>query len=261
MIVKMKDIFSLEGKNAVVIGGAGGIGQSIAKGLAFYGANVSIASRKLEGLQKAANEIKEEVNKEIKIFQVDTTSEESIKTLVEKVVSEVGSVDILVNSQGLNIKYNALEFNMDDWDKLFNVNVKGLMMCCKEFAKVMVKQNYGKIVNVSSVRGARACGNGNSAYCSSKGAVDMMTRTLSFELAPYNITVNAVGPTLTETPMMENFFKQNPNIKETLSKSHPLGRLGTPDDMIGATVFLASDASSYVTGQVVYADGGLTAIG
>ena len=257
----MKDIFSLVGKNAVVIGGAGGIGQAIAKGLAFYGANVAIASRKLEGLQKAAQEIKEEVNKEIKIFQVDAGSEESIKALVENVISDMGRVDILVNSQGLNLKHNALEFNMEDWDKVFNINVKGLMMCCKEFGKVMVKQNYGRIINVSSVRGARACGNGNAGYCSSKGAVDMMTRTLSFEFAPYNITVNAVGPTLTETPMMENFFNQNPQIKETLSKSHPLGRLGTPEDMIGPSVFLASEAAGYVTGQIIYADGGLTAIG
>jgi gluconate 5-dehydrogenase len=136
------------------------------------------------------------------------------------------------------------------------------MMCCKEFAKVMVKQNYGKIINVSSVRGARACGNGNSGYNSSKGAVDMMTRTLSFELAPHNITVNAIGPSVIATPMMtEGLFKQKPELQGILEKNHPLGRLGTPDDMIGATVFLASEASNYVTGQIIYPDGGLTAIG
>jgi gluconate 5-dehydrogenase len=257
----MKDIFSLAGKNAVVIGGAGGIGQAISTGLSFYGANVAIASRKLENLEKAAQEIKAEVGKDISIYQVDAGSEESIKDLVENVVKDMGRVDILINSQGLNIKKEALDFDMNDWDYLFNVNVKGLMICCKEFGKVMAEQKYGKIVNVSSVRGARACGGGNSAYCSSKGAVDMMTRTLAVEFAPHNITVNAVGPTLTETPMMAGFFEKNPNIKESLSKSHPLGRLGTPEDMIGAAVFLASDASSYVTGQVVYSDGGLTAVG
>jgi len=257
----MKDIFSLSGKNAVVIGGAGGIGQAISAGLAFYGANVAIASRKLENLEKAAQEIKEEIGKEISVYQVDAGSEESIRALVENVVKDMGRVDILINSQGLNIKKEAMDFDMNDWDHLFNINVKGLMICCKEFGKVMAKQNYGKIVNVSSVRGARACGGGNAAYCSSKGAVDMMTRTLAVEFAPYNITVNAVGPTLTETPMMTGFFEKNPNIKESLSKSHPLGRLGTPEDMIGAAVFLSSDASSYVTGQVVYADGGLTAVG
>lgn len=257
----MKDIFSLQGKNAIVIGGAGGIGQAIAKGLAFYGAKVGIASRKLENLEKAAQEIQTDINKEVKIFQVDSANEDSIKALAGKVVAEMGKVDILVNSQGINIKQSALEFQMDQWDALFNVNVKGVMMCCKEFAKIMTKQNYGKIINVSSVRGARACGGGNSAYNSSKGAVDMMTRTLAVELAPFNITVNAVGPTVTETPMMTKPLTDNPALKERLTGAHPLGRLSVPEDMIGAAVFLASDASNYVTGQVIYPDGGLTAIG
>ncbi|MBP2643594.1 MAG: gno 1 [Firmicutes bacterium] len=257
----MEDIFSLKGKNAVVIGGAGGIGQAIAKGLAFYGANVAIASRKMEGLTKAAQEIEAEVGKKIKVFQVDSADQASIQNLVSQVVADMGSVEILVNSQGLNIKAPALEFNMDEWDSVFKVNVKGLMMCCTEFAKVMVKQNYGKIVNVSSVRGARAIGGGNSAYCSSKGAVDMMTRTLAVELAPYNITVNAIGPTVTETPMMVKFLEKDPKAKEKICAAHPIHRMAVTADCIGAAVFLASQASSYVTGQVIYPDGGLTAVG
>jgi len=257
----MEDVFSLKGKNAIVIGGAGGIGQSIAKGLAFYGANVAIASRKLAGLEQAAQEIKEEVGKDIKIFQVDSSEEGSIKELVAAVAADMGKVDILVNSQGYNVKHNALEFPMDEWDALFKVNVKGVMMCCKEFAAVMSKQNYGKIINISSVRGSRACGGGNAAYCSSKGALDMMTRTLAVELAPYNITVNAIGPALTETKMVASFLAKDPGGKERYAKSIPLGRIGYTDDIIGASVFLASAASSYVTGQVIYPDGGLTAIG
>ncbi|MBP2652808.1 MAG: gno 1 [Firmicutes bacterium] len=257
----MEDIFSLKGKNAVVIGGAGGIGQAIAKGLAFYGANVAIASRKMEGLTKAAKEIGNEVGKEIKVFQVDSSDEASIKNLVSTVVKDMGRVDILVNSQGLNIKAPALEFDMNNWDAVFSVNVKGLMMCCTEFAKVMVKQNYGKIINVSSVRGARACGGGNSAYCSSKGAVDMMTRTLAVELAPHNITVNAIGPTVTETPMMVQFLSKDPGAKERIAASHPIHRMAVVEDCIGAAVFLASQASNYVTGQIIYPDGGLTAVG
>jgi NAD(P)-dependent dehydrogenase (short-subunit alcohol dehydrogenase family) len=257
----MEDIFSLKGKNAVVIGGAGGIGQSIAKGLAFYGANVAIASRKLESLQQAAADIEAEVGKKIKIFQVDSSNQQSIQALVSSVVAEMGSVEVLVNSQGLNIKAPALEFNMDDWQSVFDVNVKGLMMCCMEFAKQMTKQNYGKIINVSSVRGARACGGGNAAYCSSKGAVDMMTRTLAVELADSHITVNAIGPTVTDTPMMMKFLSGIPGIKEKIAASHPLHRMAVSDDCIGAAVFLASDASSYVTGQVIYPDGGLTAVG
>lgn len=257
----MEDIFSLKGKNAVVIGGAGGIGQSIAKGLAYYGANVSIASRKLESLKQAAQEIEAEVGKKISVFQVDSGVESSIKELVAAVIAEMGTVDILVNSQGYNTKHSALEFPMDEWDALFNVNVKGVMICCKEFASVMVKQNYGKIINVSSVRGARACGGGNSAYNSSKGALDMMTRTLAVELAPYNITVNAVGPALTETNLMTKFLQGNPGLKEKIAQGIPMGRIGLTEDIIGAAVFLASEASSYVTGQIIYPDGGLTAIG
>lgn len=257
----MEDIFSLKGKNAVVIGGAGGIGQSIAKGLAFYGANVGIASRKLEGLNQAAQEIEAEVGKKIKVFQVDAGAESSIKELVASVVAEMGTVDILVNSQGYNTKHSALEFPMDEWDALFNVNVKGVMTCCKEFARVMVKQKYGKIINVSSVRGARACGGGNSAYNSSKGALDMMTRTLAVELAPYNITVNAVGPALTETKLVAKFLQQDPGGKERYASTIPMGRIGLTEDIIGAAVYLASEASSFVTGQIIYPDGGLTAIG
>lgn len=257
----MNDIFSLKGKNAVVIGGAGGIGQAIAKGLAFYGANVAIASRKLEGLNQAAKEIESEIGKEIKVFQVDSGVEESIKGLVAAVVADMGRVDILVNSQGFNTKHPALEFPMDEWDALFNVNVKGVMICCKEFAKVMAKQNYGKIINVSSVRGSRACGGGNSAYNASKGALDMMTRTLAVELAPHNITVNAVGPALTETKLVAKFLEKDPEGKERYARTIPMGRIGLVDDVIGAAVFLASEASSYVTGQILYPDGGLTAVG
>lgn len=257
----MEDIFSLKGKNAVVIGGAGGIGQALAKGLAYYGANVAIASRKLEALQQTSQEIEAETGKKVKVFQVDTTQENSIQDLVRAVVADMGSVEILVNSQGYNVKFNAMEFPMAEWEALFKVNVQGVMMCCKEFAKVMAKQNYGKIINVSSVRGARACGGGNSAYNSSKGALDMMTRTLAVELAPYNITVNAIGPALTETKMVAKFLNADPGGKERYANTIPMRRIGQTDDCIGAVVFLASEASGYVTGQVIYPDGGLTAVG
>ncbi|MCM8711242.1 SDR family oxidoreductase [Clostridium sp. SYSU_GA19001] len=255
----MQDIFSLKGKNAVVVGGAGGIGQAIAKGLAFYGANVAIASRNLESLNRAAKEIEEEVSVKIKVFQVDAANEESIKSLAQNVAADMGRVDILVNSQGYNKKYDAIEFPMDVWDDMFDVNVKGVMMCCKEFAKLMIPNKYGKIINVSSVRGARACGGGNAAYCSTKGALDMLTRVLCVELAPYNITVNAIGPTITETPMMKDIMNKNLEIKNKILGNIPMGRMGEKDDVIGTAVFLASDASRFVTGQVIYTDGGQTA--
>lgn len=256
----MNDIFSIKGKNAVVIGGAGGIGQAIALGLATYGANVAIASRNLENLERAAKEIEEESGKKIKVFQVDSANEESIKNLVNNVVSEMGTVDILVNSQGFNIKHAAVDFPMNEWDSLFDVNVKGVMMCCKEFAGIMVKQNSGKIINVSSVRGVRANSGGNSAYCASKGAVDMITRTLAAELAQYNIKVNAIGPALIATKLTAKQM-MDPVRNEKYIRNIPMGRIGMTDDVIGTAVYLASPASDFVTGQILYVDGGLTAIG
>lgn len=257
----MDDIFSLKGRNAVVIGGGGGIGQAIAKGLAFYGANVAIASRNMESLTQAAREIEAETGKKIMVFTVDSANEQSVQELVANIAGQMGTVDILVNSQGFNVKYAALDFPMEKWDELFQVNVKGVMICCKLFGAEMAKQGYGKIINVSSVRGIRAIAGGSSAYCSSKGALDMLTRTLAVELAPNNITVNAIGPALTETKMVAQMLSRDPEGKGKYMANIPLGRLGLTDDLIGAAVFLAADASSFVTGQVLYVDGGLTAIG
>lgn len=256
----MENMFDLTGKNAIVIGGGGGIGQAIAQGLAEYGAQVGIASRNLVSLQEVVEEIKVNTGKDIKAFQVDVTSEESVQKLVQEVVNNFGTVDILVNSQGFNIKNQALDFPMDKWDSLFNVNVRGFMLCCKEFGKVMVDNKYGKIINVSSVRGIRANAGGNSAYCSSKGAVDMITRTLAAEWAPHNVNVNAIGPALVATKLTEKQMKE-PGRTEKYVKNIPMGRIGAAKDMVGAAVFLASPASDFVTGQIIYIDGGLTAIG
>lgn len=256
----MEDLFSLKGRNAVVVGGAGGIGQAIAQGLAVYGANVAIASRRLDNLNQAAAEIKAATGKEVRVFQVDAADEDSVKKLVAETVDAMGTVDILVNSQGYNIKRAAIDFPMDEWDALFRVNVKGVMMCCKEFAGVMVAQNRGKIVNVSSVRGIRANAGGNSAYCASKGAVDMITRTLAAELAPNNIKVNAIGPALIATKLTAKQMLE-PGRTEKYVRNIPMGRIGITDDVVGAAVFLAAPASDFITGQVIYIDGGLTAIG
>lgn len=258
----MKDILSLAGKKAVVIGGGGGIGQSIAKGLAHYGADVAIASRNMDTLKTAATEIEAEIGKKIRCFQVDSTNNESIQALVQEVVKEMGTVHILVNSQGFNKKFAAIEAKMNEWDDMFNVNVRGVLLCCKEFATVMIKNNYGKIINVSSIRGIRAVigGKGNAGYCTTKGAVDMLTKSLASEWAQYNITVNAIGPIVTETKMMIPIFEANPTGKANTIKAVPMGRLGVPDDNIGPAVFLASDASEFVTGQIIYPDGGMAAV-
>ena len=178
--------------------------------------------------------------------------------LVKEVLAQFGTVDILINAMGLNIKRGALEYPMEDWDMIFSVNVKGTMIACKHFGKVMKERNKGKMINLSSVRGIRGYGGGNAAYCGTKGAVELITKALAIELAPYNIRVNALGPALVITPGTIH-IKQNPALAEKYKAAIPLARLGEPKDLIGAAVFLASEASDFVTGQTLYVDGGLTA--
>ncbi|KKM12732.1 hypothetical protein SY88_02390 [Clostridiales bacterium PH28_bin88] len=256
----MTGLFDLTGKVAVVIGGAGGIGGAIALGLAKQGARVVVASRKLEQIKEEARSIATEAGVETAAFSVDVTQEDSVIQLVGKVLDKFGTVDILVNSQGYNTKAQALDFPMEEWKRLFDVNVTGTMIACKHFGKVMTQNRRGKVINVSSVRGIRANSGGNSAYCGTKGAVDMITRCLAAEWAPFNVNVNAIGPALVATKLTEKQM-QEPGRTEKYLRNIPLGRLGVPEDMVGAAVFLASPASDFLTGQIVYVDGGLTAIG
>lgn len=254
----MQDIFRLDGKIAVVLGGAGGLGEVIALGLSRYGAGLVVASRNMEALEKVADEIKSETGGEVLAMQVDVSDEESMTRLVENVLSEFGTVDILVNAMGLNLKRDALDYPMEDWDTIFSINVKGTMIACKHFGKVMKEKEGGKIINLSSVREVRGYTGGNAAYCATKGAVGMITKTLALELAPHDIYVNAIGPSLIITKGTIH-IQQNPELAKKYSSLIPLGRLGVPKDLVGAAVFLASEASDFITGQTIFVDGGLTA--
>ncbi len=254
----MEDIFSLKGKNAVVLGGAGGLGEAIVEGLSQYGAKIVIASRKLDALETVAADIAAKTGGEIKAMTVDVTDERSMAKLVGDVVEKFGTIDILVNAMGLNIKRDALDYPMEDWDKIFNINVKGTMIACKQFGCIMKEQGKGKIINLSSVREVRGYTGGNSAYCATKGAVGMITKALALELAPYNIYVNAIGPSLIITQGTRHIQK-DPSLAQKYSSQIPLGRLGIPADLKGAAVFLASNASDFITGQTIFVDGGLTA--
>jgi gluconate 5-dehydrogenase len=254
----MKDLFRLDGKVAVVVGGAGGIGSALARGMSQYGAKVVVASRDLDALNRVTEEIHSQTGGEVKAFQVDVTNEGSMVRLVKEVLSGFGSADILINAMGLNIKRDALEYPMEDWERIFAVNVKGTMIACKHFGAVMKNKGSGKIINLSSVRGIRGYGGGNSAYCGTKGAVEVITKALAIELAPFKIRVNALGPALIITPGTVH-IKNDPTLAEKYKAIIPLRKLGEPEDLIGAAVFLASDASDFMTGQTVYVDGGLTA--
>ena len=257
-------MFSLEGKNAVIVGGAGGLGQAIAQGIALAGARTVIASRSAESLKRAHKEIIEACGIDVGYETVDATNEESVQKLVKKAVSELGRVDILVCAQGINIKSPAEEFPIDSYRQMMEGNVIGVMACCKNFGKHMIENGYGKIIILSSVRGKIAMmGAGNSAYCATKGAVDMLTKQLAAEFGPNNITVNGIAPTTTETPMMTAVIEQRggDEYRKFLAERLPLGRMAKPEDCVGTAIFLASHASDFVTGNIIYPDGGMTAVG
>lgn len=254
------NLFRLDGKVAVVVGGAGGIGQAIADGLAEFGANVAVASRNLANLESVVNKLNSKHGSKSSAFEADVTSEKDVAELVNRVTAKYGTVDILVNSQGLNIKKRLTEFPTDDWDRMFDVNVKGMMLACREFGKVMIEKKKGKVINVSSIRGSRATLWGeNTAYCGTKGAVDMVTKALASEWAPFNINVNAIAPSLIATKFVEKTLQDPERVKVYVSNV-PLKRVGQPSDLVGTSVFLASGASDFITGQVIYVDGGMSAV-
>ena len=257
----MNDMFSLQGKVAVVVGGAGGIGEILAEGLAKQGAKIAIADIVLDKGQEIAKRIQTTSKLDAAAFKVDITDEQSVTQLAKDVAAKFGTVDILVNSQGANFKHNATEFPADRWDKMFAINVKGIMLSCREFGKIMIAKKKGKVVNMSSVRGIRATlWEGNEGYCATKGAVDMITRSLASEWAQYNINVNAIGPSTIRTPLAERTLNDPVRLARYMANV-PLKRVGEPADLVGACVFLASPASDFITGQILYLDGGLTAIG
>ena len=257
------DLFNLQGKNVVAVGGAGGIGQAIAQGFVEAGANVIIASRSEASLQRAQEEIKAATGKTVGYYTVDATNEADVQALVEKTVKDLGKVDILLCAQGLNKKFPAQDFPMDVYQQMLMVNVLGVMCCCKNFGKHMIENGYGKIVILSSVRGKVATkGPGNAAYAATKGAVDMMVRQLASEFGPHGITVNALGPTVTETPMMKAVIEQRGGdaYRKSLADDLPMRRMAVPEDCVGTALFLAAPASDFLTGNILYPDGGLTCV-
>ena len=257
----MSDMFRLDGKVAVVIGGAGGIGEIMAKALAAQGAKVAVASRNLQKITDIAKAIETETKSETLGLSVDVKDKNSVDTLAENVLKKFGTVDILINSQGINTKKPADNFPIADWDALFNVNVRGTMLACSAFGKTMIAKKSGKIINISSVRGLRATlWGGNEGYSASKGAVDMMTRALASEWAPHNINVNAIAPLLIRTPLAAPTLN-DPEKLRTYVANVPFKRIGEPQDLAGLCIFLACQASDFITGQVIYLDGGLTAVG
>lgn len=251
-----KNLFDLSGRVAIITGGAGGLGRTTALALAEYGANVAVVSRNIENLQKVADEIRA-IGREGLAVKADVTKEEDVQQMVKKVMNEWGKIDILVTYAGINILKPAEEYPLEDWKRILDVNVTGMFLCDREVGKVMIQQRRGKIINVSSVRGAYGLPRNYLGYCTTKGAVNMITRQLACEWAKFNVLVNAIAPTIIETPLTKHIFS-DPEFAKSLKARIPLGRWGQPEDLVGCIIFLASDASNFITGQIIYIDGGVT---
>ena len=252
----MSKLFDLTGKVALVVGGHGGIGKAIALGLADAGADVIVSSRNLEALNGTVKEIEAKGRKSLAVT-ADIVDEKQVNDMVAKIIKVFPRIDILVNAAGLAIRKPADSFPIDEWQKVMDINTRGTFLCCQAVGRVMLKQKSGRIINVSSVRGRYGLPANYAAYCASKGAVDSLTRTLACEWAKSNVLVNAVAPTIVETDLTKSALA-DPAYAKQMKDRIPMGKWAVPEDIVGPAIFFASDASSFVTGQILYIDGGVT---
>jgi len=248
--------FDLSGKVAVVTGAGTGLGKGMAAGLARAGALVVLASRRKDVVERAAADMRATGGKAEGAL-LDVTQIHALPAFFDDVLKRHGGLDILVNNAGTNRRNPALEYTEQDWDTVMNLNLKSVFFCCQAAARIMKERGGGKIINTASLSSAIASTN-QSAYSPSKAGVRMLTMQLAFEFAPYRINVNAIGPGWFRTPLNDDLFR-NEAWARGATALVPWGRTGTPEDLAGAAVFLASRASDYVTGQVIYVDGGMLA--
>lgn len=248
--------FDLSGRVAIVTGAGRGMGYHIALALAKYGADLVICSRTVSELEKLGAEI-QDLGRRVFIREVDIKKIPDINAMAIDAVDFFGHIDILINNAGINRPQWAEDVSEENWDDVMETNLKGLFFCTQAVGKVMIRQKKGKIINVSSQAGSVGLLQ-RAAYCSSKGAVNQLTRVLAIEWAKHNINVNAIAPTFIETPFTAPMF-QKEGFKEYVLGNIPLGRVGKPEDVIGGVLYLASDASDLVTGHILLMDGGWTA--
>jgi len=248
--------FDLSGKVAIVTGAGRGMGYHMAVALARYGADVTLCSRTVSELEALGREI-EKIGRRALIQRVDVTKISEIQDMVEATVKTFGHIDILVNNAGLNIPQWAEEVTEEAWDRVFDINLKGAFFCAQAVGKVMIRQKKGKIINISSQSGSVGLIM-RSAYCASKGGLNLLTKVLALEWGKHNILVNAIAPTFLETPMTKPMLEKK-EFHDYVMGNIVLGRLAKVEDVTGAVIYLASEASNMVTGHVLLIDGGWTA--
>jgi NAD(P)-dependent dehydrogenase (short-subunit alcohol dehydrogenase family) len=255
--LNVKKLFDLTGRVAIVSGGSMGLGLQMAEGLAEMGANLVLCARRKERCEQAAEALRS-LGVQALALECDVRDKASIQRVIEETLARFGRIDILINNAGVSWGAKVEDMTLEQWDKVLSTNLTGTFLFCQATGKAMVAQGSGKIVNIASVAGLQ----GSSAelqavgYQASKGGVIAFTKDLACKWAPHNIQVNAIAPGWFPTHMSERVIEQR---KDVLLEKIPLRRFGSDHDLKGAAVFLASDASSYVTGQVLIVDGGQTA--
>lgn len=254
----LKKLFSLEGKIIVLTGAAGGIGEALAKGLAGAGGEMVLCDVAMDRLKRIEREI-EEAGDHGKAVELDIMQLESIKACVEKIIKEYGRIDVLINCAGINKREGFLDVEEDTYDKLMSVNLKGAYFLSQEVAKHMIKVKKGNIINVSSHNAVGMLG-GCSVYGATKSALTALTRSMAVEWAQYGIRANAIAPGHIITPLTTVTW-EHPERSKYLKERIAMERPGTPEELVGITVMLASDASSYMSGMMYHVDGGCLAGG
>jgi NAD(P)-dependent dehydrogenase (short-subunit alcohol dehydrogenase family) len=252
-----KTVFSLEGKKAIVTGGTSGMGAAVAEGLSVFGARVAVAGRNQERGNNVVKGI-QDLNSEADFFSVEVTDPKSVEEMVKEVHKTYGRIDILVNAAGIFRVGPCEELTDEEWDEVIKTNVYGTFYPCRTVGRIMIDQKYGKIINFSSTDAFLGVQN-QPAYCASKGAVNQLTRVLAVDWIKHGINVNAIGPCDFATPMIEPFLNTE-DYKSWIIDALPIGRVGQPPEIVGAAIYLASDASKMVVGHTLMVDGGRTVI-
>jgi gluconate 5-dehydrogenase len=258
-VANVKDLLNLEGRVAVVTGGATGIGFRMALGLAEAGSSVVIASRKLDACEQACAEIGKSTGAKTLAVACDVTKRDQVEAMKDAVIKTFGRVDVLVNNAGRAWVAPPEDMPVERWQQVFDLNITGPFLCAQALGREMIRAKRGKIINIASVAGMvgrNPVAYNSIAYGASKGALVNFTRDLAVKWAQHNIQVNCICPGFFVTPLNQKLYEKN---RENIDREIPLGRTGGPDDLKGIAVLLASDASDFMTGAIVPVDGGSVA--